>query len=130
MELHEVRRSQNCFINAQILLTDKVNLQNYAFRPIDSLLHNDTKKELFSASIQLHNKLRSLPTSVAEAKGYIKAACAWLIVRTGDMKPSLAENYMKVFIRAGQELTAMENVEAKKVALNCLTFCRYIKPRW
>ena len=92
----------------------------YNNRPIDSLLHNDAKKELFTASIQLHNKLRSLPTSVAEAKGYIKAACAWLIIRSGDIKPASAESYMKVFIRAGQELSVIENVEAKEVAVNCL----------
>ena len=46
-------------------------------------------------------------------------ACAWLILRTGDLKAASVCPYVKVFYRASQELMSMD-VDGKVAALSCI----------
>ena len=68
----------------------------------------------------MHNKLRGLPPHVGEAKAYLKAAAAWLLLRAGDVKPTSVGMYVKVFQRAGQELVAVDKLESNTFALSCI----------
>jgi hypothetical protein len=109
-----------CYEEANVVIQCKEIFAWGSNLNVDGLMSSETKTDIFKNGISIHNKLRVLPSNLFEAKAYLKGFSAWLLLKFGDLKPNSAALYVKVFLRASQELVSYDQngIEAGLLCIN------------